>query len=277
VPDDFVGELKCIEVDAAGSPIGGNHLKGEATLVTTDGDVSKYNAVGIEGTELAGGTGNTLLLNQPKGVEEAVGQYNACPNTLILNHFAEGVTDPVLLAAGAGGACDGGPNSGDPCVNDDDCPESTCTDGSNIDVTPGQPPTLTSATVTDLTLIPCSEDFENQIAGRVTAQFLIVNEFEQKFSASTTVTCWANFFLYQVDSPNNPDRSVFSYETLGTTVAQTRITPVAADGGLLGVAGVTRADNASNLGRVALNLFIEGDRFSATDEEVVDTVVLPEP
>jgi hypothetical protein len=277
VPDDFIGELKCIEVDAAGSPIGGNHLKGEATLITTDGDVSKYNAVGIEGTELAGGTGRTLLLNQPKGMEETVGQYNACPNVLILNHFAEGVTDPVILAADRGGRCAGGPNADDPCVNDDGCPGSTCTNGSNIEVIPGEPPILTSATVTDLTLIPCSEDFENQIPGRVTAQFLIVNEFEQKFSASTTVTCWANFFLYQVDSPNNPERSVFSYETLGTTVAQTRISPVDNQGGLLGVAGVTRADSGGDLGRVALNLFIEGDRFSATEEEVVDTIVLPEP
>jgi len=36
----FVGELKCIEVDPSGAPISGNHLKGEATIVTTDGDAS---------------------------------------------------------------------------------------------------------------------------------------------------------------------------------------------------------------------------------------------
>src|SRR6185436_8212240 len=36
VVEDFVGELKCVEVDASGTPIGGNHLKGEATIISTD-------------------------------------------------------------------------------------------------------------------------------------------------------------------------------------------------------------------------------------------------
>jgi hypothetical protein len=270
VPDDFIGELKCVEVDAAGNPIGGNHLKGEATIKTGT-DVAKYNGVGIQGTELAGGTGNTLLLDQPSDTDDPIGQYNACPNVLIVNHFAEGVTDPVVLANDRGGNCAGGPNSGDPCVVDDDCPESSCTDGSNVGIG-GDP--LTSATLTDLTLVPCSQDFENQIPGRVTVQFLITNEFEQRFSASTTVACWKNFFLHQVDSATAPDRSVFSYNTLGTTVAQTRVSPVDLDGGLIGIAGVVRADEDSNRARTALNLHIEGDRFSATGGEVVDQIIL---
>ena len=32
VPDGFQGELKCVEVDVAENPIGGNHLKGDAML-----------------------------------------------------------------------------------------------------------------------------------------------------------------------------------------------------------------------------------------------------
>src|SRR5262245_4415656 len=45
----FAGELRCIEVDQSGAPISGNHLKGEATIVSRDGDASKYNAIGLIG------------------------------------------------------------------------------------------------------------------------------------------------------------------------------------------------------------------------------------
>src|SRR6266446_10135621 len=52
--DPFVGELKCIVVDAtqAGEPaIANNVLKGEATIVSSGNgvDVDKYSAVGIQG------------------------------------------------------------------------------------------------------------------------------------------------------------------------------------------------------------------------------------
>src|SRR5262245_20486902 len=53
VVENFQGELKCIEVDGSGTPLGGNHLKGEATLLSDNGQASKYNAVGILGTDLA--------------------------------------------------------------------------------------------------------------------------------------------------------------------------------------------------------------------------------
>jgi len=36
VVEDFVGELKCIETDQVGAPISGNHLKGEATVITAN-------------------------------------------------------------------------------------------------------------------------------------------------------------------------------------------------------------------------------------------------
>ena len=66
--------------------------KSESSGRARNSDVWKYNAIGILGTELAGETGNELLLDQPRDTEDVVGQYNACPNKLILNHFAEGVT-----------------------------------------------------------------------------------------------------------------------------------------------------------------------------------------
>lgn len=271
VPSDFVGELKCVEIDVAGNPIGGNHLKGEATIITSDEDVSKYNAIGIQGTEFAGETGNELLLNQPLDAEEAVGQYDACPDVLLLNHLADGVTDPVLYANGLGGTCSVG---GAPCYSDDDCQMGSCTNAPAV-VPTASGVDLTSATVTDLSLIPCSQDFENAIPSRVTVQFEIYNEFEQKLSASTTVDCWANFYLFQVDSPRNPERSVFSFQTLGTVAAHTRIIPNPDGGSVLGVAGVTRADSNGTLTRAALNIHMEGDRFSASGGEIVDVITIP--
>jgi hypothetical protein len=276
VPEGFVGELKCVEVDVADNPIGGNHLKGEATI-NHSGDVSKYNAVGIQGTDKAGETGNELLLNQPIAPPdvEPVGQYDACPNVLLLNHFADGVTDPVLLEFGAGGTCD---VSSRPCQSDEDCGDlDSCINGPRIEDPKSGELALRSATVTDLTLIPCTQDFENGQPAEVTVQFDITNEFEQHFSASTTVLCWKNFFLFEVDSPNDPERSVFSFASLGTTVAYTRITPIPEDGAVIGVAGVTRADAQGNLTRTLLNIHMEGDRFSGSvdpENPVIDTITL---
>jgi len=279
-PEGFIGELKCVEVDVADNPIGGNHLKGEAT-VNTGGDVAKYNAVGIQGTDLAGETGNELLLNQPLDGDSSapVGQYNACPNVLLLNQFTDGITDPFILSEGLGGHCEGLKkplsDGGTPCVFDRDCPPGDeCVGGSRI-LLPDGDLALRSATLTDLTLIPCTQDFENSIPATVTVQFDIYNEFEEHLSASTTVTCWKNFFLFEVDSRNDPNNSVFSAAVLGTEVAHTRITPNPEDGAVIGVAGVTRADALGNLARVALNIHMEGDRFSGSGGTVVDKVTLP--
>ncbi len=170
VGDNFKGELKCVEVDASGSPLGGNHLKGEATIkgapvgapAGNSVDVSKYNAIGIRGTELAGAAGNALFLNNVTGV--GGGMYDACPERLIVNHFAEGVQDPV---AGEG-----------------------------------------SAVQTFMTFVPCAEDFENQIPATVTLQFRVTNEFETPFSTSTSITCWKDIRLSDIGNTNIFDASV---------------------------------------------------------------------
>jgi len=152
---DFIGELKCIEVNEFEEPVIGNHLKGEATIKTISGDdigdVSKYNAVGIQGNADAQPS-NPLVL------DGAI--YNACPAKLIVNHFSEGEDDEVAEDAGA----------------------------------------TSSSIHTELTLVPCSEDFENQIPTSVTVQFLVFNEFEERFSASTTVTCFLSTELTDIDN-----------------------------------------------------------------------------
>jgi hypothetical protein len=56
----FQGELRCIRGRPVGRAISGNHLKGEATLVTTDGQATKYNAVGLLGEPFTNNGDNIL-------------------------------------------------------------------------------------------------------------------------------------------------------------------------------------------------------------------------
>jgi hypothetical protein len=228
VSDNFTGELKCIEVDSSGAPLNGNHLKGEATIVSADGDAGKYNAIGIPGLNTNSNVNNgddNLCLGGgvtpscPTGAE-----YNACPDTLIVNHFAAGASDPAIDEFAAG--------------------------GSNVR--------------TEVTLVPCTEDFENQIPGQAVVQFLIVNEFEEVFSTSTTLTCWANWNLGAV----NP---VFSEAFLGSRFAQTRMHPATPDqSGILGVEEeFHKLLPVGNESRDALNLHGEDDRPDG------DVIVLP--
>ncbi len=200
---DFEGELKCVEVTDTGDPLTGNHLKGEATIKVfethlggdnpvTEGDVSKYNAIGIRGNPDAQPDSNTLLLNGEV--------YDACPSKLILNHFATFSNDPFVEEEVSG---------------------------------------VSSDNFTELTLVPCGENFETQQPTTTTIQFLIFNEFEQRISASTTVTCYLNTELSNIGL-TTPELSPFSFGVLGSTVAQTEITPVPnlSDGSINAVVGV---------------------------------------
>ena len=89
----------------------------------------------------------------------------------------------------------------------------------------------TSTVTTDLTVIPCSEDLGSEGGGNsAVLQFLIFNEFEQRFSASERVDCWAEIQLSDIDSRPGPfgdAQSVFNVGVQGTITGQTRIRPVA--------------------------------------------------
>ncbi len=301
LPEGFTGELKCIEVDISNNPIGGNHLKGEATIKSAGlggaYDTAKYNALGILGTEIAGETGNELLLNQPSDTEDVIGQYNACPNRLIVNHVSELSTDPTVLHAGRGGTCSNAANgvtstiarNAGTCMSHADCCDAgddACVAQENCDNAPavgldgdGNVISTVSANLTELTLIPCSQDFENPFTSvsenAVTVQFLSYNEFEQSLSFSTTVECWKKFFMFQLDAPNDPTRSQFSFSVLGSQGVKTVITPADAQaGGVLGVAGILRSDSDGTQARTLMNIHMEGDRWSESGGEVVDRIIL---
>src|SRR5262249_27625949 len=133
VAPDFVGELKCVQVDPSGAPLSGNSLKGEATLEEPrSGDVSKYNAIGFFGNNKNNGDGKLCLgtssaastADCPKGAE-----YDACPSAWLLDHPSTGAEDPVA--------------------------EEFLCDGTTTD-------TCNSSVNTTLTVVPCSENFETQ-------------------------------------------------------------------------------------------------------------------
>jgi hypothetical protein len=225
VGPDFVGELKCIEVDSSGAPISGNHLKGEATLVVSDaasddfGDISKYSALAVLGLD-TNDANNVLCLGGGVTSQCVRGaEYNACPQTTLLTNFASGADNPQL--------------------------------GDKSDV------------LTEVTIVPCTENFENQKPSSVVVQFQVTNEFEERFSASTTVTCWGNFELSEVNSV------VFGADTVGSRFLQTRMIPFKDASGIVAV-----AEEFHHLGpirgRAAYNLYTIGERATA------DVITIPE-
>jgi hypothetical protein len=239
----FVGELKCFEVDNADpttvTPINANDLKAEATIYEVESgpggfvDTRTYNAIGIPSRLADGSTQNdkVLCLGTTNGSTEcapgAAGQpeYASCPNILVLDHWFDG----ALV-------------------------DSTANDGGAVSAT------------TDLTLVPCSENFEEGAQQQTTtAQFIVYNEFEQRFSASTRVSCFRETALSSIDSPNQPRASIFNVAVQGTLTGQTRIRPVLGPEtdvghGLLGVAeefnhvdGIVRGSAAFDLNFIGTN------------------------
>jgi hypothetical protein len=216
VAPDFTGELKCIEVDSSGAPESGNALKGEATIEDiATGDVSKYNAIGIQGNDnnngddvLCLGSANASDEQCPRGPE-----YAGCPATWVLDHAATEAPDPVV---------DQQPF----------CTSSPCSD-----------------VRTNLTVVPCTENFESQALTTITLQFSVCNEFEQCLSASTPFSCWASFDLGAPNTALIPGISdIFNAGTLGGELAQTFMRSAAGTpGGVLAVIEETHNDTENGL------------------------------
>jgi len=116
-------------------------------------------------------------------------EYNACPNILTLNHFFEGAQ-----VTSHGG-------------------------------------TLVGPVRSEITVVPCATDFLLQDQNLTTAvlQFLIYNEFEQRFSTSTRVTCFKEIFLSDIDTrpgEEGDEFSIFSAGVQGTLTGHSTIRPV---------------------------------------------------
>jgi hypothetical protein len=232
--DPFVGELKCVEIDSTTeAPIGANDLIGRATVVRADGPSSA--------------TYNAI------GIGAIEGAANNNDGTL-------------CLGANASGECTIAEYAG--------CPGTLILnhffDGAVL------PPNRIS---TRLTLVPCTE-FESPRVGvpspdtpSTVAQFLVFNEFEQRFSATTRVTCFSDLNLADIDTrasyPGDDSTSIFSVAVEGTLTGQSRIRGVSDSAtdlghGLLGIAEEVHDPIDTGSARsAAINLHFTGGRAQA--------------
>lgn len=87
VPEDFIGELVCIELDASGAPWSGNGMRGQATLThLVTGEVVKYPALGLTGLPTNNANGE-LCLGGDRSEQCALGaEYTGCPNRWTVSH-----------------------------------------------------------------------------------------------------------------------------------------------------------------------------------------------
>jgi hypothetical protein len=246
----YTGELKCLVVDASGRGIANNAIKGEASIVThfsaaVEGEaqqqfplVEKYNAIGIQAIEGDANGDDVLELGGDAN------EYNGCPNVLIVNHFFDTISADVaaLTPPDLAGAVQAAPLQSDEIL----------------------------PRFSELTLVPCSEDLRLQVPGSTVAQFLVFNEFEQRFSTSRLVDCYFRRSLSEIDT-SQPELSIFNAFVAGTAAGQTRVRGVT--GGLLGVLSEAIAINIISEPPFGLdnaaNLHFQGDRATA------DRIVLP--
>jgi hypothetical protein len=244
--------LKCIEVDMSGAPVSGNHLKGEATIITKNNcvntspreappdfeclltgvdcvptdpvpckddryDIAKHNAIGFHGNENNQGDNVLCLGGEPDDVCEFGAEYDACPQFWIANHYSWGAPQNVVDF-------------------DDD-----------------------SGVFTSWTIVPCTQNFETQVPSSVTIFIETWNEFEQAFSSFVNVTCWGEIPLEAINEVT------FDYGVLGSVFAQSRLRPSAATAsGFVMVGTEAHVDFKPDPGYIAatadVNYHIEGAR-----------------
>jgi hypothetical protein len=223
--DPFRGMLKCIAVDETGAPVDRNVLKGEATLTLFDDSAFKE--------------GDFQLLGSAKynavGIQAIEGQVN---------------DDRTLVLGGDGAEYNGCPNvlilnhffaDGDNPVFDSSSNE--------LD--------------TSIVLVPCTQNLLRQEPGSAVVQFLVFNEFEQRFSTSRPIECQFLSVLEEIDTTQD-ERSIFNVAVAGTLGGQTRMTPIGS--GLIGMAFEEYdLDRESS----AFNIHFQGDRADS------DFVILP--
>ncbi len=91
---DFVGELKCYQINADGDPLPGNALKGTATIQDLGtGQISEYNALAVAANaDPVNGLNSDgeLRLNFSGS---GAGELNYCPQSLVFTANADGVVD----------------------------------------------------------------------------------------------------------------------------------------------------------------------------------------
>ncbi len=120
----------------------------------------------------------------------------------------------------------------------------------------------------DITLVPCSEQLELNTVFSTVLQILVFNEFEQRFSTSTTLGCYRESRLSNLDRrPGQEITSIFNVNVQGTLAGQTVIRPVLSGNGNPGngILAVVEEFHSSQAGRrsAAFNVHWRGTKNQA--------------
>jgi len=238
----FIGEIKCVQVDAASfAPSTGlnpdNNFVGDLK-----GEATIVSAVtdDIDARKYnAIGLQSTGFNNGDLTLQLGGpdAEYNGCPKVITLNNYFDDA--PVTTHRGA--------------------------------------PPLTHVVRTDLTVIPCSEDFATQRPRGTTLQFLAFNEFEQRFSTSIGLSCFKEVTLSDIDSRPGPigdAQSIFNFAVQGTLTGQTRIRPVASTGSDRRVLAITEefwTTDSTTRSSAANTFFVP----SSNGSDAGDQILLP--
>lgn len=239
----------CFPLRGDGRPSPNNNAESRVPAVLEDPFIGELRCIAVDQNDVP--IEENLLKGEAEivrseGVAVDVWAYNAVGVPALPKAVGGGNNGDNVLVLGGSGAEYGG------------CPNVLILDhffdGAND-------PISNATVVTHLTLVPCTQDFLRQSPVQTTVQFLVFNEFEQRFSTSyANFQCFRTFQLSRIDT-RTPTFSIFSAGVMGTLTGQTRIRGVAdahRDHGhaLLGVAEEFRVGQ----GTAAFNLHFQGSR-----------------
>lgn len=223
--NDFVGELKCFQVNDPQTPIpvAAQDIKGEATIIRVQPgdpgsvDASAYNAIGFQPV--------TVSQTEPPAVFAMKCQDGT-------NRGA------VCTVAGADPTCTGGTCGPVLCLgasaNSAECATATHVGCPNTLILNNffdnaRDPITGEPIRTVVTFVPCSEDLTKSGSDQPSTmlQFLVFNEFEQRMSSSTRMQCYREVQLSNIDMRAGSEQgSVFNVAVQGTLAGQVRIRPL---------------------------------------------------
>lgn len=116
---------------------------------------------------------------------------------------------------------------------------------------------------TRFVIVPCTQNVRDGEPGSVMVSLFVTNEFEQRFTAATTVACWADLAASDISG-------IFRADMLGTAAAATFLRPRVGSGGFILLAERERRGPA---GAVVARDALVPQQDGASD--LADAITLP--
>jgi len=130
-------------------------------------------------------------------------------------------------------------------------------------------PGTTDTIVTNVVLVTCTDNMLTQKSGQAIVQYLVYNEFEQRFSTSNSVKGLKDVQLCKIDT-SECTQSIWNVAVSGTLTGQTMILPLTVGTQHSGLVGIAVEKHSGKTTRTAaFNLHFRGDRG------VADTITFP--